>query len=222
MSRNKKVDRPGNKAGRNDSFFPPTIKQKPQQVRVFRYVTSEDVTNEPVTRKCMLSLILAGDVPNTGPQYIATIISAIRLDRICMWSIPQAPELFSNIALEWQDTRGSAVLLNDQGSPTRPAHITSSPPKDSTAGMWSGLSTTYYNEPLFYLSAPAGTVIDLHVTYVLADGTAGYSECLRRECTGFSGQTVVGYPCLDSYSIGGGVGVKRIRPSILTYINVTV
>ena len=223
MSKSKKVDRKVVRSVRNDSFFPPTIKQKPLQNRVFRYITAEDVTNAPITRKCLLSLILAGTVPAAPPYYMSTILSAVRLDRICIWSIPQAPELFSNIALEWQDTRGCATLLNDQGSPTRPAHISSRPPMNSTSGMWSGLSPTYLNEPLFYISVPAGTVIDMHVTYVLSDGSQTNSECLRREvAASLAGTTLVGYPALDSYSIGGGVGAKQILPSILTYVPVTV
>jgi len=154
--------------------FPPQISMKPVQSRIIRFITSEAKTDYPISRFNMLKLMTAtGTAVATG----TTIWTGVKLRRVEMWAVNSdiaiAPGTMVSASVEWQASRGPSKLVSATGNLNQPAHLDSKPPKDSLAGFWSQVSDgpTVGAEILFYLTCTSGTVIDLHLNYVEANGS---------------------------------------------------
>ena len=95
---------------------------------------------------------------------------AVVIDRICIWGVnDSAATAITNVSLEWLSTLGTTVELTASGTNARPAHISSAPPDKSLASFWTSVSSTL-SEQLMTITGPDGMIVDVHVTFVLADG----------------------------------------------------
>ena len=146
------------------NLFPTAIKAQPKFSRVFRYQASSDVSSVVIYRENLLSLLVATTGTTTG----YSLIESIKLDRICMWGSDDTTAALdlSEMSLTWNATRGPANRITSMGTNAHPAHISSRPPKDTSAEWWS-LSDSNENEKLFQVVMKKNSIIDIHVTFVL-------------------------------------------------------
>ncbi len=156
--------------------------QKPILTRTIRYQTDVLINNNPVTRGDLLKMMFA---ISNNPVDGTTLWSGVRVTRIEMWSVDNTA--MTSCAVEWQATRGPSSLVVGTGTINQPAHVNTKPPKMSEAGFWSCCSdsSTIRSEVLFYLSCPVGTIVDVHIQFVEANGSVSSTpaECLNVSVT---------------------------------------
>jgi len=140
---------------------------------------------------------------------LISVIESIKLTRIDIWGASLSSDInFSTVSLEWEDTRGNSKVITDSGTINRPAHIRCKPPRDGTAGMWSNF-TTFLNDPLMFLIAPVGSIIDVKVSFCIGNGTTNNASYITRTCVGGPG---LFYLALDNSSAGGTAGTNVYPP----------
>ncbi len=66
---------------------------------------------------------------------------------------------------------GSSVTTTDTSMGTQPAHVSVKPPRDSELALWQTTSS----DNAFRIACPAGSVIDLHLSYTNRVGGGGTS-----------------------------------------------
>jgi len=189
--------------------LPPQINMHPQMHAILRYSTSTSASGVNVTRRALLCLAVA--VSSATQSY--SIIQAIRVKRVSMWCVAQANSMVV-IGLEWLDPHGPSHQLTANGTPTECARLSSKPPKNSFAELWSQVTaTTTYNEVLFQVNCGAYCVLDLEFDFILSDGTNANSETISRT---FAGAASVGlaYGALDNSSSAGGAGTFNFLPQL--------
>ncbi len=107
--------------------------------------------------------------------------------------------------------------VTDTGNNVRPAHVTTTPPKNSFAEFWSLDATTINSEILFTISCPPQSVIDLEVTCVLHDGkiTNSYTTASTTLDPGI-------YGCaLDNLNTSGTTGGQALDPVGLAQVTLS-
>jgi hypothetical protein len=119
----------------------------------------------PVTDK---TLLCACGVSASTAILGNAINECVRVKRIEIWTPPASqgasatctvtfPQALQSQAREYTDTTVSTAI---------PAHVVCTPPSHSLCSFWQNGSL---NTPLFYLSAPPGSIIDVWVSTVLND-----------------------------------------------------
>jgi hypothetical protein len=154
---------------KRETNFPSSIKQKPSLARVVRFVV-DNSTNGPtytITRGDLLR-IFGFYLEQSSSTYGVFLFNAVKLERVCMWASNDTTA-FSSLSLEWLNPAGPQNLQTDTGTLTKPAHVSSSPPRNSPLGFWS--TTNNSSESLFRITVPLGAIIDVHLTFVMEDGT---------------------------------------------------
>jgi len=130
------------------------------------------------------------------------IAQSFKVNQIEIWTPPASqgasatcsvlfPQTASDVAREYSDTTVSVAT---------PAHVVCSPPQRSLASFWQSSAGV----ALFTLVAPPGSVIDVWVSYVLADPTAFSGGGAPATLVGATiGNTY--YTALDSLTSAGAV-----------------
>jgi hypothetical protein len=159
--------------------------------------------------------VLAG---TNGSTTAVNVYEAVKLEFIALYFAPSSADGLGNSASEllltWTGDRGPDTRFSDRGTISHPACIKERPPVDSLAGFWSTIFSDM-DEPLLYISTPANTVIDIHVSMCIGDGAG--KTCVIVDPT-ISG---IVYTALDNAIVAGTVGVELCRPDSLTYANMT-
>ncbi len=186
-------------SSRGPSNFPPAYKAQPMQTRKFRFRNVTSAANTPVYRASLLSLI---SVTSNDTATVAFPIQGIRLDRVSIWATSNnSSAVFSTVTLEWKSAQGPINEVSATGNNFTPAHISCVPPSSSLAGFWS-YSNSNESDILFEVNTTAADVIiDLEVTYVLADDRCSYGTLNLAP-----GVATVSYLALDNSNGAGGPG----------------
>jgi hypothetical protein len=137
----------------------------------FRYSNgSNNVTTEQITRGNLLNSII---VNLTGGTSNGRIASAVRVKSIEMWTWMnnQGAVADQTVALTWTSNYGPTSEISDSTfSSAVPAHIRTSPPRDSLASFWSS-SGSNESEVILLISAPNYSIMDVVLDFVLLDGS---------------------------------------------------
>lgn len=190
---------------------PYQISQKVTISQTFRFRVNAIIADRVVTRQCIMSLLACGSVG--GLNYI-TLFSGVKIRKVEIWGTSTANIVdIGIVALEWQDARGPGLLMSDAGTSVRPGHIVSKPPKGGSAEMWSSCNATFLAETLFFVTAPLGSIIDVHVNAVIGNGpgTTGAENLVRTSASVLTG---VYFAALDNTTAGGAAGLQTIQPLV--------
>jgi hypothetical protein len=192
--------------------FPPQIDQKPIHNRKIRFTVTTAVVDAPIDRNDLLKLVYT---TSNNPVDGTTNWSAVQLRKVETWTVDNTGALAS-AALEWQSSRGPSKLVLASGNINHPAHLSTKPPVGSLASFWSQVKdgAAVNAEVLFYLTLPIGTIIDLDVNFVAANGSIGAAECLNLVVVAGATANTNYYNALNSTG-----AVYTIRPADVTYYN---
>ncbi len=174
-----------------DNSFPSVNKADPLFKRVLRFQFAG--TGGNVTRGQMLAA--CGVIVTAGSTTARYLADSCRIDRIVMWGVATSGSTaFSNVWVEFPSNNGPYNKISDVGTNAKPAHISVVPAKDSTASWWTSVAgTSQLSDVLFTVGGPAGTILDVHVTFSLEDG--GATAYTIAASGGFNG---IGYPPLEA------------------------
>jgi hypothetical protein len=89
-----------------------------------------------------------------------------------MWSPPPSQGSFATCSVEWSGQAAASTLeVSDTSvSPTFPAHLNTTPPRNSLASFWQTAGAAV--DQLFTIVAPAGSIVDVHLSLILSDDDA--------------------------------------------------
>jgi len=164
-----------NKGSRNNQkvvLTPPPFLPTVCAGHKFRFNCGTNTGNFTITRGNLLNLMVVATTTTT----VARIYTGIKLKRVQIWVNPPVvgdPSL--QCSLEWVGENSPSVLHSDSTMGVRPAYISSKPPLDSSNRWWS-MSGSQEADPLFSLSLPVGSVIDITTSIRFVDNEAAVNE----------------------------------------------
>jgi len=143
----------------------------------YRFVSNAIQANKVISTQNIFAAIgVITSVLNTTATHIA---ESFKVTRLKAWAPPTTVAGVvgaATVSVEWtgnaaNELYGSSLEVSDTSiNPACPAFISSAPPKGCAASFWNldnGVST-----PMFSLSYPAGTILDLSLQYALLDDNA--------------------------------------------------
>jgi hypothetical protein len=106
------------------------------------------------------------------------VFSAVKIRKIEIWGPAYTGASPVTLNFTWyseasgQDTGSPSVNVTDTSVAFNDCpHLCVVPPRNSNAAMW--LSSQNNSDPLFYMVAPANSVVDIHLTGTIAEGAPG-------------------------------------------------
>jgi hypothetical protein len=147
---------------------PPPLVTRVQITRTFRFLSSS-ATQQSITQTDLLGV--CGAVCTVANTTLSIIATAVKLHRISIWSPPASQGAAATCGVEWATPSYNAgPETNDTTlSVATPAHVSLTPPVNSAANFWLAPGT----DNIMVVTAPPGSIIDVHATWVLAEGTPG-------------------------------------------------
>lgn len=147
--------------------FQPTIRVD----KIIRYTATAAAVEKVITSTNLGDTWLFASSAVAGFQ----MAEVVKLRAIEVWGGPPAALTPVTVSVDWTGNNvgaiGNDVRVSDTSiGATRVAHIRTSPSKTSQLSQWQNAAG---GVTMFSLSCPAGSVIDLHLSFVLRDdGTA--------------------------------------------------
>ncbi len=144
---------------------PIQFRANPELTRRYRFVSSSGTS----TLIQSTTLAAACGVVATSATVGQSIVQALKVREVEIWAPPSSQGSAVTCSILWQggSTSQPREVSDTSVSTAIPAHVKSGPPAGSLASFW-----TTANNSLFTLVAPSGSIIDVTVSLVLADGNA--------------------------------------------------
>ncbi len=181
--------------------------------KTIRYTTSAGNTQLGVGIKPLL-FGLGGMCTTAGTGgTLTSLCQCFRLRRVQIWSVPPSAGATATVEINWFPS-GSADLVpayelsNTSMSISVPAHVSSTPPRNTLASFWQN-PTTASSGLLFVLTAPADSIVEVDLDFILSDNEQSVVQYSTASTVTLG---KVYYVCLD-----GGSGT--IVPVNLTAAN---
>lgn len=170
----------------------PQFRPNPVIAKRFRYTSGSTGGAFSITSGGLLNLIAVGKVANSS---VSSIVGAVRVKRVEVHTayIPSGVVNAQTVSLEWQSSNSPNTEVSDTSlSPSYPATIVTTPPKDSLGGYWYNQGST--SVVLFILNIGSASIVDVWVDLTLIDlGTAPTALAVATAAVG-----VTYYPSLDN------------------------
>lgn len=143
---------------------PPQIASNIVIDHVYRFVSTSGASTQ-ITQANLLGI--AGGVGTVANTTISLIANAVSVKKVSIWSPPSAQGQAVTCSLEWTSLNGGRMIeVSDSSlSVAVPAVVVSRPPKGSLASLWLGNTA----DGVFVITAPTGSIIDVHAVHVLED-----------------------------------------------------
>jgi len=153
----------------NNLYTPPPHQSNIRLNHKFRFMALATELSTITSQNVLGALGTLGTITNTA---VGTCAESFRIKKLSIWSPPASQGAATTISVEWIGTQQSpSIEVSDSSnSVSRPAHISSAPPKNSNAAFWH--TPQIGNENLFNLSLFANSIVDLDVEYILLDDAA--------------------------------------------------
>ncbi len=154
-----------------NTLGPPQFSSNVVNRHTFRFIATQSPASG-ITANNLLAAV--GNICHVANSAVMSIAGSAKLHRISIYTPPAAVGSASTCSVTWlsgQADSPSLLEVSDSSvSTAQPAHITTVPPKESGASFWFTSSAT----ALFSMISPAGSIVDVDISYVLNDiGSAG-------------------------------------------------
>jgi hypothetical protein len=143
----------------------PQISANVMKSHIFRFVASSAFNGNIRQEDVGGALGTIATVVNSTVTYIN---ETFKVRRLRIWTPPASQGAAATCSVNWI---GGSFAANKEISDTSvsvsvPAHIDCKPPKDSSASFWQNVASS---TALFTLACPAGSIVDLHVSFIEGD-----------------------------------------------------
>lgn len=146
---------------------PPQISTHPIYSAVFRFAATAGVG---YTINVANLIGVCGAVCSVANTTLQPIARAVRLKKVEMWAPQTAVGAATSILLSWSSNATyfspTTEITDTCLSTAQPAHLLAVPPAEASASMWHEDSGT---DDLFTIFGPTGSVVDVHLNFVLND-----------------------------------------------------
>jgi hypothetical protein len=146
---------------------PPQLRTYPQLTHTYRFFANSPVTNVEITNDLLFGA--AGGICTVANSAVTCIFGCLRIRRVEIWA-PLLSSGTNEVEILWgnQSTLNSnPVRVTDVSVSTAfPAHIRTSPPRNSTASFWQNIGISG-GVPMFHLSCSTGAYIDVTLDLIM-------------------------------------------------------
>jgi hypothetical protein len=199
------------------NIHPPAVNSNLTKTHKFRFLTSGNAINDPVTG---LDLLTVCGVIAASTSAAYAIQNSVRLKRLTFWGASPTYSSFgaplpSRISVLWQNNASLNSAFNTEleksdisTSTAYPAYLSMAPPRGSLAAQWLSPISTSAPGTLFQLSCNVGSILELEIEMVQQDGTGLTLSIVNVATAG-----TVGYTRCDKFA-----GTNVFDPVALTLI----
>lgn len=128
--------------------------------------TSTDGAAQTIVDSDVVGIL--GGVCRTANSVLSLLAASAKIHSVEIWSPPASQGAAATCSLEWASTDFSPTIeVSDTSvSVSEPAHIVAVPPSGSEASFWMAPGG---GKNIMIITAPAGSIIDVRCSHVLAD-----------------------------------------------------
>jgi len=175
---------------------PSQLKTNLEHTHQFRFVS----TSATLTAITDATLLTACGVVAQSAVAGDNIRNTVKVNQIEIWTPPASQGAAATCSVLFPASQRSQAreYTDTTVSVSTPAHVKCQPPRESLCSFWVNGSASI---PLFSLSAPTGSIIDIWVAMVDGDGEPPIVGAVLVGAT----QGVVYYCCLDSFTFATGI-----------------
>jgi hypothetical protein len=154
---------------RKNSSKPPQIPTSPSMTRTWRF-SSTSATKQTIG--CVDLCGIAGAVCSVANTTLQISSVGVKVHKVSIWTPPASQGASATCQIQWFSKDGDLVqeASDTSMSTSIPAHIVSKPPTGSQAWFQLGAAG---NTLVMDITAPVGSIIDVHCTHVFLDGVIG-------------------------------------------------
>ncbi len=167
---------------KKENIRPPQIITSPVYTHTLRFVANAAASAVPISAKQLLGAI--GTVCSVSNSTVCAIASSCRVKKVSMWG-PATGTIDNTLQLRWVgstvDSKNYEVSDTSFSSATM-SHVSGKPPKNTLASFWKNANFT---DPLFLISCPQNTVIDVQVNFMLTDQAGSTTFSVATASLGF-------------------------------------
>jgi len=158
---------PGGGGQPRQRLNPPQLSSNVRVSHTYRFRSTSGTTLS-LTESDLISV--AGGVCSVANATCSLIAGSVKVHRVSIWTPPASQGAVATCSLNWRSpTYQQTQEISDTTiSVTTPARVSSRPPLGSAASFW--LSPA--GNAIVDVTAPVGSIIDLHCTHVLQDNQA--------------------------------------------------
>ncbi len=143
---------------------PPQFAATKRIVGRARYLAASSSTGTSITRAILLNHLVMNSASGTTNY---RVFSGFRLKSVEMW---QSSTSTTPLSVEWTSSLGPSPVVSDTSVGTAfPAHVSTSPPKDSLAAFWS-LTSSNESDVLLILTFDQQAVVDITFEAIIQNG----------------------------------------------------
>jgi hypothetical protein len=158
--------------------LPPPLSTTVRISHTFRFRATSTLTGVSCSFTNVLGAL--GGICTVANSVVRSFGSSLKISKLIAW--PPASTTADVVFIDW-DPQGSAQFVPDDSKVvTIPDGVSVSralvfsPPRNSLASDWLNASAFSPTNILFGMTAPTGTIIDLHVTYTLSNVSGGLNQ----------------------------------------------
>lgn len=151
-------------------YHPPQISANIIVGTVLRFIASSASSVAAISN---LSLASAMGCIATSATAAHPMVNAVKITKIELWAMPSTTTA-TTVAV-WFNSNltpySSQTEMSDSSTSTaEPAHLRVRPPQRSLAADWIQALAGTASQTIFAVTAPAGSILDVHIAGVLVDG----------------------------------------------------
>lgn len=154
-----------------DKYSIPPLRTNIEITRTYRFRAAA-ATAQAVSA---FDLLLAGgSVCTVVDTTMRSIFTSVKVHRVSMWAAPLSNVTTgggaATVSILWNNAVTGSDIEDTDTSVTNalPAYISARPPADSNAAFWQNTDVA-----LFTVEGPINTIVDVHMSLVVADGETG-------------------------------------------------
>jgi len=156
--------------------LPPTVDTVVKAHSVLRFTATAAAASVNVTTASLM--MACGGIGTIANSTVASVASTLKLHKITIWPASTTAGAGQNAEVLWSDLGG--ITKDESKSTAIPAGVTVAdviserPPRETQAHFWQSSSGGGSN--LFALTCPAGSIIDVSVSWTLRNNISGVTQ----------------------------------------------
>jgi len=178
----------------SQSFAPAKFNSNVELTHRFRFISNAAIDQQIYAGQLLLA---AGCLKGSAANTLVPLNSSVRLCQVEAWAPPASQGSSSTVSVFWvagANQFGSRREVSDTtNSVSQPAHVVTGPPALSYGSFWQQPTSYNGGYPLFELTCPSGTIVNIVVNLIMADGATSFEQAVTSSAYGN-----IYYMCLDA------------------------
>jgi len=167
----------GKKGGKKKNLrMPPELETVVTCHTVLRFTATSAASNVNATIANLL--VACGSICTIANSTVTSVASSLRLHRVTIWPSPQTAGSGQQAEVLWPElgntTRDESKSVAIPSGLTMADVISDTPAKNTVSAFWN--SSGGGASPLFTITCPAGSIVDVSITFTLRNNISGVTQ----------------------------------------------